>query len=206
MDGVDFLYNPHDPLIYMGRLYGILSEIQGKVHVHNRVYDQIIYNYMTSKLASAGSVTSAGPTAHYLDNEGNLDIQKVFAKFQVFMKENYSQKDQVFWERNGRLLFLAFLRPIINGRGFDFKEVRIAEEKRLDVVVTFDRKKYIIELKIWRGPAYHQEGLQQLSQYLETQQVDTGYLLIFDTRKEYARPEKWETTTIQGKTIISAWV
>lgn len=206
MDGVDFLYNPHDPLIYMGRLYGILSEIQGKVHVHNLIYDQIIYNYMTSKQASAGSVTSASPTAHYLDNEGNLDIRKVFAKFQVFMKENYSRKDQVFWERNGRLLFLAFLRPIINGRGFDFKEVQIAEEKRLDVVVTFDRKKYIIELKIWRGPTYHQEGLQQLSQYLERQQVDTGYLLIFDTRKEYAQSEKWETVTIQGKTIISAWV
>lgn len=31
------------------------------------------------------------------------------------------------------LLFLAFIKPIINGTGFDFKEVQISEEKRLDI-------------------------------------------------------------------------
>ena len=60
--------------------------------------------------------------------------------------------------------------------------------------------------RLKKNLAAHQQGLQQLSQYLETQQVDTGYLLIFDTRKEYTEPEKWETTPIEGKTIISAWV
>ena len=53
------------------------------------------------------------------------------------MKEQYSEKDRKFIEENGRLLFLAFIKPIINGKGFDFKEVQISEEKRLDVVVTY---------------------------------------------------------------------
>ena len=38
----------------------------------------------------------------------------------------------------------------INGIGFDFKEAQISEEKRLDVVITIQDKKHIIELKIWR--------------------------------------------------------
>ncbi len=56
MDGADFMYNQHDPLIHFGVLYGILKEEEGRVHIHNRVYEQIIYNYMTSKLTSAGAV------------------------------------------------------------------------------------------------------------------------------------------------------
>jgi len=184
IDGADFMYNQHDPLIHFGSLYGILKEEQGRVRVHNRVYEQIVYNYMTSKITSAGAVSMPRPTSSYLDKSGSLDIEKVFLKFQQFMKEEYSKKDHDFLERNGRLLFLAFLRPIINGRGFDFKEVQVSEEKRLDIVVTFDMKKYIIELKIWRGDTYHREGLMQLCSFLDIQHVQTGYLLIFDLRKE----------------------
>ena len=68
-----------------------------------------------------------------------------------FMKEQYSKKDIEFIEHHGRLLFLAFIKPIINGVGFDFKEVQVSEEKRLDVVITYNSFKYIIEMKIWRG-------------------------------------------------------
>jgi len=45
------------------------------------------------------------------------------------MKKEYSKKDLPFLERNGRLIFLAFLKPIINGKEYDFKEVQISEEK-----------------------------------------------------------------------------
>lgn len=90
MDGADFMYNQHDPLIQLGSIYGILSEDDGRVRIHNRIYEQIIYNYMTSKLSSSGAVSFARPTANYLDKNGNLDIQKVFLKFQQFMKEHYT--------------------------------------------------------------------------------------------------------------------
>ncbi len=58
-------------------------------------------------------------------------------RFQVFMKENYSEREESFLENQWRLLFLSFLRPILNGNGFDFKEVQISDERRLDVVITF---------------------------------------------------------------------
>jgi hypothetical protein len=90
MDGADFMYNQHDPLIHFGVLYGILKEEQGRVRIHNRIYEQIIYNYMTSKITSAGAISMPRPTSSYLDDTGTLDIKKVFSKFQQFMKEEYS--------------------------------------------------------------------------------------------------------------------
>ena len=107
-------------------------------------------------------------------------------------------------KREGRLLFLAFIKPIINGVGFDFKEVQISEEKRLDIVITYLKNKYLVELKIWRGEEYHQKGLKQLSDYLDNQELKVGYLLIynFNKNKEY----KNEKIMFEGKEIFIAWV
>ncbi len=55
----------------------------------------------------------------FIDN-GQLNLKAVLGRFQVFIKEQYSDRDREFLERNGRLNFLAFLKPIINGKGFDF--------------------------------------------------------------------------------------
>ena len=124
----------------------------------------------------------------FLEGTG-LNIEKILIKFQEFMKEQYSSIDKNFLEREGRLLFLAFIKPIINGVGFAFKEVQISEEKRLDVVITYNKNKYIIELKIWRGEEYHEKGLKQLADYLHINNENKGYLLIFNfnKNKEYKK-------------------
>ncbi len=122
------------------------------------------------------------------------------------MTEQYNKKDSDFIERNGRLLFLSFIRPIINGSGYDFKEVQISEEKRLDVVITYGAKRHIVELKIWRGKSLHQEGIGQLCDYLHRQNEEEGYLLIYDLRKEQGRSGQWETILREGKKIFAAWI
>lgn len=75
------------------------------------------------------------------------------------MKHEYSEKREAFLEADGRLLFLAFISPVINGTGFAFKEVQGGEEKRFDMVITYNKKMYILELKRWNGEEYHKKGL-----------------------------------------------
>ncbi|MFC2146283.1 hypothetical protein ACFLRT_02875 [Acidobacteriota bacterium] len=94
----------------------------------------------------------------------------------------------------------------INGIGFDFKEAQISEEKRLDVVITIQNKKHIIELKIWCGESYHQEGVLQLCDYLDRENQNRGYPVIFDLRKQSARVGEWEKIETRGKEIFAAWV
>jgi len=201
-----FGFNTDNPIIKRGVLHGILKEDNSRLKVHNRVYEQRLYNYLASKLETSSAGIGQSVTGSYLDESGKLDIKKVFMKFQDFMKENYGEKDRDFVERNGRLLFLAFIRPILNGRGFDFKEVQVSEEKRLNVVITFDNTKYIIELKLWRGETYHQQGIRQLCDYLDRQNQQSGYLLIYDMRKESGRIGESDTIDTEGKQIFMAWV
>ena len=120
------------------------------------------------------------------------------------MKEEYSSKNENFLETHGRMLFLAFLTPIINGVGFAFKEVQISEEKRLDVVITYNSNKYIIELKIWHGEEYHEKGLNQLVDYLNINEENKGYLLIFNFNKN--KEYKKEKIVLDNKDILAVYV
>lgn len=201
IDGKEISYNIHNPIINLGKIYGLFKKRDGKVKVQNRIYQQLIYNYMISKVETAVDMDGYNYSGQFIE-KGQLNFKNILLKFQEFMKEQYSKKDETFLERNGRLLFLAFLKPIINGRGFDFKEVQISEEKRLDVVITYLDQKYIVELKLWRGQQAHQRGLEQLSDYLERTNLDKGYLVIFDFRKQ---SKNWqsETTEVDGKEIFT---
>lgn len=205
VDGESILFNKLDPSIAFGISYGVFKMEGDKLQISNKIFEEIIYNYMISKLTtSLRDISLYNIKSNFIKENGELNIKLVLQRFQQFMKEQYSSKDEEFIETHGRLLFLAFIKPIINGTGFDFKEVQISQEKRLDLVITYNKFKYIIEMKIWRGPKYHEEGLQQLSDYLDIHGLAKGYLLIFNfnKNKEYKENE----ININGREMFEIYV
>lgn len=203
--GNDKSFNSYNPIIELGNIYGYFKNNNGKVTVSNKIFGEIIYSYMISKLENSYSkINKYNFKEQFVNKDGGLNIEKILRRFQQFMKEQYSSKDKEFIEHHGRLLFLAFIKPIINGVGFDFKEVQISEEKRLDVVITYNSFKYIIEMKIWRGVKYHEEGVKQLCNYLEIHHLNKGYLLIFNFNKN--KEFKEEKINIEGKGIFQVYV
>ena len=55
---------------------------------------------------------------------------------------------------------------------------------RTDVVVDYQGEQFIIEMKIWHGKEYHERGMEQLAEYLDIYQKQTGYLLSFNFNKK----------------------
>ncbi len=198
-------YTDYTPVINLGVIHGILARSeQGKVMIHNRIYRELIGNMMvgvwrTTHMDMPPIVDFRLP--YQLPSNG-LHLENVLLNFQSFMKVQYSGKDREFLERDGRLIFLAFLKPIINGGGFDYKEPQISEEKRLDVVVNYYQNQYVIELKVWYGQAAHERGLIQLADYLDRMGLSTGYLVIFDHSKRKSWKSDW--IDFEGKRIF--WV
>jgi hypothetical protein len=195
-------FNIHNPTTNLGVLYGIFTDRNGLV-IHNRIYNEVVINYMTDKLHQAQTNENKDIGSGYKTKQG-LNMEALLLGFQSFMKKEYSKHDRDFLERQGRLVFLAFIKPIINGSGHDFKEVQISEEKRLDVVITYLENKYVAELKIWRGEKAHEEGLLQLNDYLAIQGLKEGYLIIFD----HSEVKNWrsEWCEVEGKKIFMIWV
>ena len=205
LKGAQKTFNISNPLISIGTTYGIFKDENNMLKVHNRIYEQLIYNYMTSKIETSIDADTYNYKENFINKNGSLDFENILIKFQDFMKNEYSKKDHAFLERNGRLIFLAFLKPIINGNGFDFKEVQISEEKRLDIIVTWLNQKNIVELKLWRGKSAHKKGIDQLCDYMDRLNLNKGYLIVFDIR---AMHKKWkkESIAIKDKEIFSIFV
>ena len=205
IDGEKFALDITNPIVNLGILYGIFCDSGDNLKIHNHIFNTRICNYLTSKLETSKSGTSEySYKEDFVDENNQLNMKLVLQKFQKFYKEQFSKKDQKFIEREGRLLFLAFLKPIINGDGYDFKEVTISKENRMNIVVTFQKQRFVIEVKIWYGEEYHQRGLKQLSNYLDIYSQKEGYLLIFDFNvgKKYRE----EMIYFDDKQIFTVWV
>jgi hypothetical protein len=201
-------FNSHNMEVILGIAYGVFAMDGGeseKLQIHNRIYREVISNYMSFKMLIALGPNPKGATfqGRYVFGDNELDIAKILVAFQGFLGEEYSAKDDKFLERQGRLIFMAFIKPILNGGGFAFKEPQISEEKRLDLLVTFFQNRYILELKVWYGDVAHQKGLFQLADNLEKQKLDTGFLLIFDRTRKNTDRQEW--ITVQGKQIFAVW-
>jgi len=198
-------YNVHAHDI--GIMFGILKNNNGRLAIHNKIYEILLYNYMIAKkyLEDVGKKLSNYSSVGIYENEdGSLDIERALLKYQEYMQSVYSKFDKDFIERQGRLLLIAFFKPIINGKGFYFVESHTGFEQRQDVVITFGNNKYIIELKIWRGKDYHQKGMKQLEGYLSLENVDKGYLVIYDKNENKEYKNKW--AEIGNKQIFAIWV
>ncbi len=211
MMGETLPFSFDDYTVSLGVLHGILAQSEkGTVMIHNRIYRERIANMMISEWAIR-EATRPGKRLElhsfrdpYMLPNNQLNLEKALLRFQAFMREQYSRHDRDFLERHGRLVFLSFLKPIINGSGYDFKESQISEERRLDVTITFYEHKYVVELKIWCGKAAHEEGLNQLADYLDRLDLEEGYLLVFD----HAEVKKWDSGWLvhKGKKIFVVWV
>ena len=67
--------------------------------------------------------------------------------------------------------------------------------------MTYNRKIYNIELKLWYGGKKQAEACQQLADYLSAKNVSIGYLLTFDFSKNKRDTKEW--IEYNGKNIYS---
>ena len=172
-------------------LYGlIVSTEDKKISIHNKIFEEKLTSYFLSKneMSNPNGKHLYHINVPYLKKNGRLDMDIVLLKFQETIKEKYSNDDLLksdeFLEKDLRLLFLMFLKPIINGIGFSFKEVQTGAEKRLDVIVVFKDEKFVVELKLWRGEIAHQNGIKQLKSYMKAESVKKGYMLIMSKNRD----------------------
>ncbi|MDO5154380.1 MAG: AAA-like domain-containing protein [Eubacteriales bacterium] len=177
----EYLYAITDPVIQFGAMLGILKNQDNKVAISNVIFDTILYNHVLSK-KNREDISITSDRNQFIIN-GRLDMSRVLVKFQEIMKAEYREENDKFLEKQGRLLFLCFLKPIINGTGFYFVEPETRNSNRMDIVVVYGSEEFIIELKIWHGTEYRKDGIQQLEGYIESRNNTKGYLVSFSFLK-----------------------
>ena len=161
--------------INLGSMFGFLKEENGHVAIANRMFEMCLLN---------------------------MDL--VLKKFVSYFTEIYGGRDERFIEKQGRKIFLIYLKPIIIGTGNYYMEAQTRDERRTDVIVDYLGEQFIVKLKIWYGEEYNERGEKQLTDYLEYYHKDKGYMLSFNFNKN--KKVGVQEIKVGGKTIVEAVV
>jgi hypothetical protein len=194
-------YSEKDPVVNWAIMFGFVSGKDGKIKIANRIFELWMTDYFLSKDARRQDKKTVNGVFKYdVVKDGRFNMELCLRRFARHFRRIFGEDDAAFLERQGRLVFLSFLAPLINGEGFYYIESETTDAQRMDLVVSYGREEFIIELKIWRGEAAHRAGYEQLAEYLRGRGQREGYLLTFDFRKESNREgrEEWITVSSGG--------
>lgn len=179
INGDTVTYDANNPVMDFASMFSIIKcDEYRKVRIHNIIFEEVLNNYFIAERTIADLGKQRFEFNYVRD--GQLDMEMVLTRFTDLMHEEYRESTVPFLEREGRLLFLTFLKPIINGTGFYYVEPQTRNNTRMDLVVNYGHQEFVVELKIWRGEKYEERGRDQLAGYLVTRGLDEGYLVTFD--------------------------
>lgn len=65
-----------------------------------------------------------------------------------------------------------------------YLEAQTRDAGRTDVVVDYMGEQFVVELKIWHGNEYNEQGEEQLAAYLDYFHLKRGYMLSFNFNKK----------------------
>ena len=192
-----------NPIINFGFMYGIIKRDAQDIKVSNKIFEIIICNYFISKdNQEERAARIKGVLQRDIIKNGRFDMELCMRKFADHYTEIFTEKDTEFLENHGRLIFLSYLRPLINGQGFYHIESQFTDLRRMDIVVDFGIDQFIIELKLWKGEKSHEEAYEQLIGYMESKNAGTGYLLTFNFRKGVNKERRAEWVEVNKKRIF----
>jgi hypothetical protein len=187
----------HDPVVNRALMFCFLRRLDNKqVVIHNRIFEIVISKYMVTKDNREGKTKRVtGVLKQDVISGGRFDMELCLRKFAKHYRDIFNEDDLAFLERQGKMLFLSYLAPLLNGDGFYHIESQLSDLRRMDIVVDYGQDQFIIELKIWHGETEHKAAYEQLAGYLRSKGAKQGYLLTFDLRRTQNREPKeaWVT-------------
>ena len=206
-EGVDF--NLYNDVISELATYGVIKEgADGMCEILNPVYLYCILQAFKPVVNGLEQEyfpeDMEDPFSAYLTSAGEIALEVLLDNFRDFIARagfRVLQVPDTPQESVGRHLLLAYLDAFVRRIGGVMHLEVQTGRGRMDLIITHNQRKYIVETKIWRGEHRYQAGKKQLAAYIQLEGVREGYYVVFDHR---GTPEpRVETETLDGITIRS---
>jgi hypothetical protein len=178
-------YNQYDEEQSWLEQYGLIKNIDGYAVVANKIYKAI---HVKAFFKEAKAYDDLSLKTYVLPGN-RLDMKRILLNFgryisQIGVKAFYAEEKP--YEKTGQFLLTAWLYQFVKGGEGDVRDEVLSGLGRMDIMLTYKGKKYIIENKVNRSDDISgiiEEGISQLSEkYLATEAASEGYLVVFDTR------------------------
>ncbi|MDO4616881.1 MAG: hypothetical protein Q4B03_05430 [Lachnospiraceae bacterium] len=206
IDREEIPFNIQSNTIQLGSMFGWLRNSGGKTVITNRIFEVLICNKMIQEHVDDRIFTLGSSEKSQLKSADCLYMDQIMERFAAHYHSIYGDRSADFLEKEARLIFLTFIKPIINGEGNYYLESQEADSTRTDVIIDYHAKQYIVELKIWHGDIYEQRGIEQLAGYLDRHQLTEGWLLSFCFNKNKQELTGFREYEMNGMRILETVV
>ena len=204
-EGVPF--NPRNDIIDELTTYGVIKRgADDMCEILNPIYLYCILQVF-KPLVNGLEEEYFPENDNYLTPTGQIELAGLLDNFRDFIARagfRILQVPDTPQESVGRHLLLAYIDEFVRRIGGVMYIEAQTGRGRMDIILTYNNQKYIIETKIWRGDNRYQAGKQQLAAYLKSEGTTEGYYVVFDHRKE-AKP-RVETETLAENLTIRSYV
>jgi hypothetical protein len=181
--GQDLGMTAPDDRQYLLDLGLLRREAGGGLVIANPIYREILPRV----LAQGPQDSFPSITPSWLTPTGALDPDALLQAFLSFWLQHGEPllNSASYHEIAPHLVLMAFLHRVVNGGGTLEREYAIGAD-RMDLCLRYGQVTLGIELKVQRDDRKNQlqRGLTQLDGYLARLGLDTGWLVIFDRRKD----------------------
>ena len=167
---------------------------EGGLRISNPIYREVIAREMTF---ISQIIMPEPEELKWTKDDGSLDMDALLCEFQKFWRRHSQiwESRSDYTEAFPHLLLMAFLQRVINGGGYIEREYA-AGRGRLDLMVLYNKKWYLIEIKLIHDydttESVREEGLRQITRYRDNfGSISFSYLVIFD-RREASKSLPWD--------------
>jgi hypothetical protein len=199
-------YNPENEDQTWLEQYGLIKNIGGHAVVANNIYKT---RYIKAFFKDVNAYEDLALKEYELPGN-RLDMKRILLNFdryvsQIGVRAFYSEEKP--YEKTGQFLLTAWLYQFVKGEQGDLRYEVLSGLGRLDIMLTYKGKKYIIETKVNRHhdvSGIIEEGVHQLSgKYLATEDTTEGYLVVFNTRAPVGSGCEPQTHRAGDRQVIS---
>ena len=191
-------YNPYNQDQTWLEQYGLIKNSDGHAVVANNIYKSIHIKAFFKEVKAYRDIT----LQEYQLPGNRLDMERILLDFEQYIAQigvnafyqkwaaPVPQGDEEInetkpYEKTGQFLLTAWLYQFVRGGAGELRYEVLSGLGRMDVLLTYKGRKYIIETKINRRNLTRtlNDGITQVSRkYLASESAHEGYLIIFDTK------------------------
>jgi len=177
-------YRPDDKDQSWLEQYGLIKKKERKAVVANNIYKERFIETFFSE----ANVPEDIPITRYVLPGNRLNMENIILDFHRYIAQigvRAFYKENKPYEKTGQFLLTAWLYQFVRGGKEELRYEVSSGLGRMDILLTYKEKKYIIETKMNRGSltGTFNNGITQLTEkYRASEDVFEGYLVIFDTR------------------------
>ncbi len=202
-------FNPRNDVMRDLATYGVIaSGTDGKCEIVNPIYQYCVMQAFQPAINGLELDYFPADThtgyQDYLTSTGDIALAPLLDNFREFITRvgfRILEVPQFRRESVGQHLLAAYLDGFVKAiGGFLYLEVPTGRG-RTDLILLHNRRKYIVETKVWSGTGHYEAGKKQLVAYLTLEDAREGYYVVFDYRQKPV--PRVETEAIDGRTLRS---